>query len=93
MVENYDETCYPMTAGSGVIHKATRLFIRAARIVSGLAVVALAFWPLSKAWDMLSEPFAQSSFLSIIGGLFLGWVGIMLLAGAFAAAFGEAPTS
>lgn len=57
-------------------------------IAGGLIISAIALWFLGIAWDQLSTPFAGASVISVGAGLVMGGFGLMVLACAFAVAFG-----
>jgi uncharacterized membrane protein HdeD (DUF308 family) len=75
----------------GIINLATRLFVRSARIVCGMIIAVIGFIMISYGWDYLSAPLASSSFISLVGGLFLLGIGLTALVWAWMAAFGEGP--
>ena len=73
----------------GLRYAVGRFVIRTLRIAGGLAVGLLALWTISYALETLGQPFASLSPLGVIGGLFAGLVGLLLVVAAFSTAFGE----
>lgn len=69
-----------------------RLFIRAFRMLCGVGIVVLALLAGMWSWDLLSTPFVQSSFISLLGGILLAGVTFFLFIGGFLAAFGDGPS-
>lgn len=74
-----------------VVYLATRFAVRTGRIVGGIVIVSIALWLIGDGWQKVSTPFASSSLVSLVGGLFELWLGAMGCVWAYAAAFGAAP--
>ena len=72
---------------SHIQYVVNQVLIRGTLILIGLALLAGALWCFSHAVDLLSKPFATLSPLQLLGGLFAGFGGFILLWMAFGVAF------
>lgn len=74
-----------------ITHGIGRVFIRTFRIACGFVVLCIALVMGDSGWDRLAMPFAQSSFITLLGGLALCGLALVGIVWAWVLAFGEGP--